>query len=96
MEAFVLLGQVFWVILIIQIKNILLFVSFHQKRRIWNLLALKMLRVAGQIASIRRMILVGEYTNGFVSMEDMLRDRSDLFSEHIHVIQVIPTPAKFK
>ena len=61
-----------------------------------NLLALKMLRVAGQIASIRRMILVGEYTNGFVSMEDMLRDRSDLFSEHIHVIQMIPTPAKFK
>jgi hypothetical protein len=51
-----------------------------------NLLALKMLRVAGQIPSIRRMILVGEYTNGFVSMEDMLRDRSDLFSENINVI----------
>jgi len=61
-----------------------------------NLLALKMLRVAGQIPSIRRMILVGEYTNGFVSMEDMLRDRSDLFSENINVIQMIPTTTKLK
>jgi 4-coumarate--CoA ligase len=48
-------------------------------------MASKMLGLLQENSSIRRMILIGGFHDGFASFEDLLSDSGDLFNENINV-----------